>query len=131
MRGLGAMKTKKQLLRAIRKETKPQKGFGQWVLVLEHRRVSENVGLLLVEAQLNGKTEWSGSMSVNLPEQKKYGPDGRELPGDWEALAIRQSRYNVFTFEMRGKSILEVAKTFIKRSFEEGKLQDIIPWGKG
>ena len=124
------MKTKKQLLRAIRKETKPQKGFGQWILVLEHRRVSENVGLLLAEAQLNGKPEWSGSMSVNLPEQKKYGPDGKELQGEWDTLTVGQSRYNVFTFEMRGKSILEVVKGFLKRSLEEGKIQDIIPWGK-
>lgn len=69
-------------------------------------------------------------MSVNLPEQKKYGPDGKELPGEWELLAVRHSRYNVFTFEMRGKSVLEAAKAFIKRSVEEGKLQDILPWGK-
>ncbi len=93
MRRAGALKSKKQLLSAIRRETKPAKGFGQWIVVLEHRRVSENVGLLVVDAQLNGKTEWSGSMSVNLPEQKKYGPDGKALPSGWETLSVGQGRY--------------------------------------
>ena len=125
------MRTKKQLLRAIREQTKPPKGFGQWILVLEHRRLTADVGLLLVEAQLDGKNEWSGSISVNLPEQKKFGPDGREIPSDWEKLAPGQSLHNVLTFEMRGKSLVELAKGFIKRSVEEGKLQDLLPWGKG
>jgi hypothetical protein len=125
------MQSKKKLLLAIRKETRPPKGFGQWVLIIEHRRISEDLGLLRVEAQLNGKLEWSGSISVNLPEQKKFGPDGKEIQSDWETLAVGQSRYNVLTFEMRGKSITELAKGFIKRSLEDGKIQDILPWGKG
>lgn len=63
------MQSKKKLLSAVRKETKPLKGFGQWIVVLEHRRISESIGLLLAEAQLDGKTQWSGSISVNLPEK--------------------------------------------------------------
>jgi hypothetical protein len=125
------MQTKRHLLRTIRKETKPPKGFGQWVLILEHRRLTDNLGLFLVEAQLDGKTEWSGSISVDLPEQKKFGPDGTEPASEWEKLTSGQSRYNVLTFEMRGKSVLELGKGFIKRSLEEGKLQDLLPWGKG
>ncbi len=124
------MQSKKQLLRAIRKETKPPKGFGQWLLILEHRRVSKDIGLLVLEAQLDGKAQWSGSMSVNLPEQKKFGPDGSELPGEWDTIGVGQSRFNVFTLELRGKSVMEMAKDYIKRSFEEGKIQDLIPWGK-
>jgi hypothetical protein len=124
------MQSKKQLLRAIRRETKPPKGFGQWILIIEHRRVSKDIGLLVLEAQLNGKPEWSGSMSVNLPEQKKFGPDGTKLQGDWETVGVGQSRFNVLTLELRGKSVIELAKEYIKRSFEEGKIQDLIPWGK-
>jgi len=124
------MQSKKKLLSAIRKETKPPKGFGQWVVIIEHRRISENVGLLLGEAQLDGKLQWSGSISVNLPEQKKFGPDGNEIQGEWETLNPGQSRFNVLTLEMRGKSVAELIKGFIKRSFEDGKLQDILPFGK-
>jgi hypothetical protein len=125
------MHSKKQLLRAIRKETKPPKGFSQWVLVLEHRRVSDDLGLYLVEAQLDGKGEWSGSLSVTLPEQRKLGADGQEIPGEWDKLLPGQSRYSVLTFEMRGKSLIDLAKGFIKRTLEEGKLQDLLPFGKG
>ncbi len=125
------MQSKKQLLRVIRKETKPPKGFGQWLLVIEHRRITDTLGLLLVEAQLDGKNEWSGSITVNLPEQKKSAPDGQEIPSDWEKIAPGESRYNILTFEMRGKSIVELTKGFFKRSIEEGKLQDLLPWGKG
>ena len=124
------MQTKKKLLRAIRKETRPPKGFGQWVLVLEHRRLTDRLGLLLVEAQLDGNTEWSGSISMNLPEQKKLGLDGKELASDWDKLAPGQSSYNVLTFEMRGKSVVELVKGFIKRSIESGKIQDLLPFGK-
>ena len=97
------MQSKKQLLAAIRKGTKPPKGFSQWVLILEHRKLSDSVGLMVVEAQLNGKPEWSGSFSANLPEKPKFGPDGAELPGEWSDLKSGQSRYNVLTFEIRGK----------------------------
>lgn len=124
-------RTKKQLLKAIRKETKLAKGFGQWVLVLERRRLSEAVGLLRVEAELDGKPEWSGSMSVNLPEPKKFGPDGHQLPGDWETVRPGESAFNVFTLELRGKSLIESAKGWIKRSFENGKIQDLLPFVKG
>jgi hypothetical protein len=82
-----------------------------------------------VEAFWNGKPQWSGSMTVNLPEKKKFGPDGKELRSDWEGIAPGQSRHNIFTLEVRGKSVVELAKGFFKRSLEEGKIQDILPWG--
>lgn len=123
--------TKKQLRRAIRKETKPQKGFSQWLITLEQRKISEEVGLFRVEAELDGKLQWSGAVSVNLPETKKFDPTGREIPSDWDKVAPGKSLFNVFTLETRGKSVVEVAKGWLKRSFEEGKIQDIIPFVKG
>ena len=125
------MQSKKRLLSAIRKETKPLKGFGQWIVVLEHRRISEGLGLLLAEAQLDGKIQWSGSISVNLPEKTKFGPDGKAIPGEWETLEPGQSRFNLITAEIRGKSIVELVTGFKKRSFEDGKIQDFFPFGKG
>lgn len=126
-----AKQIKKQLVKAIRKETTPPKGFGQWVLVLERRRLSEAVGLLRLEAELDGKPEWSGSMLVNLPKPKKFGLDGQQLTGDWDNVAPGQSAFNVFTLEVRGKSLTESAKGWIKRSFENGKIQDLLPFVKG
>jgi len=125
-----AKQTKKQLLKVIRKETKPPKGFGQWVIVLERRRLSENLGLLRLEAELDGKAEWSGSMSVALPEPKKHAPDGSELPGDWDNIAPGESGFHIFTLELRGKTLIESAKSWIKRSFEDGKIQDFLPFVK-
>ena len=125
------MQSKKQLLRTIRKETKPPKGFGQWVLVLEHRRISDAVGLFRVEAHNDKKLEWSGAISINLPEPKKFAPGGTELVSDWEKLAPGQSSFNLLTLEMRGKSVFEVAKGWLKRSFEDGKIQDVLPWFRG
>lgn len=66
----------------------------------------------------------------NLPEQKKFGPDGQEIPSEWEKVTPGRSRYNVLTFEVRGKSVVELVKGLIKRSVTDGKLQDFIPWGK-
>lgn len=125
-----SMHSKKKLLGTIRRETKPPRGFGQWILVIERRCVSESVGLLRVEAQLDGKLEWSGSVSIDLPEQKKYGPDAKEIQSEWETLEVGQSRFNILTFEMRGKSVAELVKGYIKRSLEEGKIQDLLSWGK-
>jgi len=118
--------SKRQLLKIIRKASRPPKGFGQWVLVLERRRLSDKLGLLRVEAELDGKAEWSGSISVGLPEAKKFGPDGTVIPGEWENIAIGESGFNVFTLELRGKSLIESAKGWLKRSFDEGKIQDVI-----
>lgn len=125
-----AKQTKKQLLKIIRKETKPPKGFGQWVIVLERRRLSEHLGLLRLEAALDGKPGWSGAMSVALPEARKVGPDGKELPGDWDNIPAGESGFHVFTLELRGKTLIESAKGWIKRSFEDGRLQDFLPFLK-
>ena len=126
-----AKQARKQLLKAIRKETRPPKGFGQWVLIVERRRLSENLGLLRVEAELDGNPEWSGSMSAALPEAKKFAPDGKELPGDWDNIAPGESGFHIFTLELRGKTLIESVKGWIKRSFEDGKIQDFIPFVKG
>ncbi len=125
--------SKNQLLRTIRKETKPPNGFGQWIFILECRRLSDSVGLLRLEAHNDKKLEWSGALSVNLPEPKRFSPDGKELVSsvNWDKLTPGQSSFNVLTVETRGKSVLEVAKGFFKRSFESGKLQDVLPWVKG
>lgn len=122
---------RKELLKTIRKETRPPKGFGQWVLVLERRRQSETLGLLRLDAESDGKPEWSGSMSVALPEAKKFGPDGNELPGDWDNIAPGESKFNIFTLELRGKTLMESAKGWIKRSFDDGRIQDLFLFVKG
>ena len=70
-------------------------------------------------------------MSVNLPEPKKFGPDGQELPGEWDNIPPGESAFNVFTLELRGKSLIESAQGWIKRSFENGKIQDLLPFVKG
>ena len=69
-------------------------------------------------------------MSIALPEAKKVGPDGKELPGDWDNIPSGESGFNVFTLELRGKTLIETAKRWIKRSFEDCRLQDFLPFVK-
>ena len=124
--------SKKQLLRTIRKETKPPKGFNQWVVILEAKKLSLELGLLRAEAYSDKRLEWSGSLSVSLPQPKNFAPDGRELPQtpDWDKLAVGQSSYTTLTTEMRGKTFFEGVKDFAKRSLGEGKAQDFLPLSK-
>jgi hypothetical protein len=119
---------KKQLLRTVRKATKPKKGFDQWVLTIERRKLTPDVGLFRVEAEFNGRPEWSGSVSVTLPEAKRFGPDGAELPSEWDQLAVGASAFNVLTAEVRGRTIVETAMGWIKRTFEEGSAKDVFPF---
>ncbi len=72
-------RTKKALVRTILKQTKPPKGFIQSYFVFEQRRVSEDIGLLRLEGYDKNKLSWSGSLSVNVPQGKTYGADGRRL----------------------------------------------------
>lgn len=127
------MQSKKQLLRAVLRESRPPKGFGQWILIFEARRLSDSLGLVRLEGYTDKKLEWSGGLSMNLPQPATVGPDGKEVTGsiNWEKLEPGQSRFSVLTFEMRGKSLLEEAKGFFERSFKEGKFQDFLPWFKG
>ena len=124
--------SKKQLLRAIRKETRPQKGFGQWIFIFEAKKVTDALGLIRVEGYSDKRLEWSGSLSVNLPQAKTFGPDGKELAGqvEWDKLTAGESTHCVLTMEMRGKTLWEGAKDMVKRSVAEGKLQDIFPLAK-
>jgi hypothetical protein len=123
--------TKKELLRAIRKETKPPTGFGQWVIIFEAKKLTQNLGLIRLEGYSDKRLEWSGSLSIPLPQAKTYGPDGREqTPSpNWDTLVVGASRYSVLTMEMRGKTLWEGAKGLMKRSISEGKIQDFLKLG--
>jgi hypothetical protein len=124
--------SKKQLLRAIRKESKPPKGFGQWIAIIEARRVSEHLGLIRLEWYSNSKLEWSAGLSVNLPQVKVVSPDGKEIAAsiEWDKLGPGESTFNVLTCEMRGKSIWEATQGFFRRSLSDARIQDFLPWIK-
>ena len=118
----------------MRKETRPPKGFTQWYFILEQRRLTDDLGVARLEGYENSKLDWSGGLSVNIPKERMIGPDGKELPlaGDWDKIPVGQSTFMMLTFESRGKTMWENVGGFVKRSFSEGKLQDLfsLPWGK-
>ena len=128
------MQSKKHLVRMMRKETRPPKGFTQWYFILEQRRLTDDLGVARLEGYENSKLDWSGGLSVNIPKERMIGPDGKELPlaGDWDKIPVGQSTFMMLTFESRGKTMWENVGGFVKRSFSEGKLQDLfsLPWGK-
>ncbi len=65
---------------------------------------------------MDGKTQWSGSISFKLPEKTQFGPAGKAIPGEWETIERGQSLFNMITVEIRGKSIMEPVTSFMKRS---------------
>ena len=94
--------SKKELLRAIRKETRPPAGFGQWVIIFEAKKLTEDLGLVRLEGYSDKRLEWSGSLSIPLPQAKTFGPDGKELTPspNWDTIAVGASRFSVLTMEM-------------------------------
>lgn len=120
------MKTDKktEILKALKKERPKQGKFNHNIVVMEQKKISEKLGMLRFEWYAEDTLEGSGSFAFPIQNPVEGNPD------QWSKLAIGQSEYYALSIDLKAKSIAQMVGAFFRRSLEEGKLQDLLPFGK-
>lgn len=116
--------TKKELIKILKKEQQGLKNYAGIIIVLEQKRISEELGILKAEYYDGNKIEYTGGITVSLGKSGESEPSNNISP--WDKLKPGQSEYIGIYLQARGKSVAEKIGQFIKRSIEESKLQDVI-----
>jgi len=116
--------TKKELIKILKKEQETFKNYAGMIIMVEQKRVSEEMGILKFEYYEGNKIEYTGGITVSLGKPVESPPSKNTSP--WDKLKPGQSDYIGFYLQARGKSFAEKIGQFIKRSIEESKLQDLI-----
>ncbi len=117
-------KKKKELLRLLKKERPKIKKFNYNVFVIEVKKVADTNGMLKFEWYFNDELNSTGSFIMPLESDlEKQAPE-------WQKLKVGENEYYALTFDMKAKSIAKIIGGFFKRSLEEGKFQDLLPWAK-
>ncbi len=104
--------TREEVLKAVQGSL--QKGHGRYVLLIEHQKISNRLGVVKGELFQNGKMILSGKMT-QLPEPEEEG-------FNWDILKNGESYFEAFSLDYKGKSVSDLVKEGLKKSIGEGKL---------
>lgn len=118
---------KRQLLRALKHEHARGRRaveYQRFTVLVEIKRVSQQLGLVKCEYYDGTTPSFVGSLLA--PISASTGQ-----PSTWDGLAEGASRYFGIALDTREKSFREQVGGFMKRTFEEARLQDFLPWAKG
>lgn len=120
--------TKEEIIKALKEENPPIDSGGkynQYFLVVEIKRLTPRLGIYKGEFYHNDTLDYRGSLLIPLSNNDTG--NGNNEPSVWKSIAVGESNYYGLSLDTRELTLGEKFSQFIKRSFEEGKLQDFIP----
>lgn len=93
--------------------------YSQLILIVETKKVKDNLGIIKGEYYVNGTLDYKGSSLFPL-----FNISNQSV---WNQLKIGENAYYGFTFDSREMKIPEKVIGFFNRSFEGATIQDFIP----
>lgn len=105
--------TKDEILQSL-VDDKELEGFEKYILIIEHKKLSDTIGIIQGELIQNDKVILRGKMT-ELPESL---PDSF----DWDILDVGKSFFNGFSLDYQGESISHMIVQGVKKSIKEGKI---------
>lgn len=105
--------SKKEIISALLDDQELE-GFGKYILIIEHRKVNKDIGIIKGELIQNDKIILRGKMT----EFPQRGPDSF----DWDILDVDESFFDGFSLDYKGESISQMIIQGVKKSIKEGKI---------
>ena len=105
--------SKEEILEAL-SDNKKLEGFGKLILLIEHKKISNTIGLITAELLQNNKIVLIGKTTV-FPESL---PDSF----DWGKLAIGESCFDGFSLDYKGEKLSQLIIQGFKNSIKNGKI---------
>lgn len=101
--------TRKEIIGAL-KEEQSLEDFDNYILIIEKKKVSDNIGLFGGELLQNDKIIARGKVTIppNTP--------------DWNELELGESSFQGFCLDLKGESLSEIITEGIKNRLKDGKL---------
>ncbi|MBU0460395.1 MAG: hypothetical protein KKH52_03650 [Nanoarchaeota archaeon] len=120
--------TKEEVIEILKKENQPidnNHKYSQMILILEIKKVKENVGILKGEYYKGDTVEYKGSLLLPL------GKPNPNSQSQFDGMNVGEYKFFGFTLDSREEKLPEKVLNFFKRSFEDATLQDFIPFTGG
>lgn len=116
IKGVKKDKLRIDLIRTIKNQLQPDDKYPPWFVVIETRKIAGRYKMIVGGVYCGTKLEFQGSITNEIDKNDlkfQQLPDGKIDTA-------------VITLAARGKSLFEQSKDFLKRTFEEGNLMDVI-----
>ncbi len=114
--------SKKEILEILKDEnpiTVNNEKYSQLILIIETKKVKENLGIIKGEYYVDGTLNYKGSSLFPL-----FNISDQSI---WKQLNVGENAYYGFTLDSREMKIPEKLIGFFNRSFEGATIQDFIP----
>jgi len=105
--------TKDEIINAL-KEEKVEKGFHQFLVILEINKKCENLCLIKGELLKNNDVVLKGKLAV-LPEMSP-------IEVDWDIMEVGESQILGFTIEHKEETLFDIIREGIKNCLRKGKI---------
>lgn len=105
--------SKEEIINALFDDEK-LKDFEQFILILERKKVSENIGIIKGELIQNDDIVLRGKIAIN--------PNSATDNFNWNDLEIGKSNFIGFSLDYKGETLYELFVEGLKNSIRDGKL---------
>src|SRR3989338_6716017 len=106
--------TKKEVLNILLKEIPKQNKMEKYILIVEHKKINDSLGIIKAEILKNGKTILVGSMT-SLPQKS-------EESFNWDILQAGESFFDGFSADFGKETLGSMIKEGLKNSIKSGKI---------
>ena len=106
--------SKNDIIDTLLKEDPKPKKFEKLIIVIEHKKINNVLGLVKGEVLQNQKVVLKGSMTC-IPEKT-------EESFNWDILEVGQSYFEGYSLDYKGETIGSLIKQGLKKSIKEGKI---------
>ena len=117
--------TKEEIMQILKEENPPVgeiNQYNQLFLIIEFKKINERIGIIKGELYGNEQLEYRGSILLPLFKTEA------DQQSTWNSIEVGKSIFYGMSFDTRELGLTEKVGDFIGRSFEEGKIQDFIPF---
>ena len=101
--------TRKEIIDALKEEQKLE-GFENYILIIEKKKVSNNIGL------------WGGELLQNDKVLARGKATMPQTSPDWDELEVGESIFQGFCLDLKGEKLSDVMIEGIKNRLKEGRI---------
>jgi len=107
-----------KIIKAIKGSLQPTDKFPLCIVTFHTKKLLKKHKTVLINVYLDNQLEYQATFTAAINETDK----------NWQEAPIGKSEFAVLTLSSRDKNFWSKAVDFVKRSFEDGKIQDFLPW---
>lgn len=106
--------TKKEVVQAV-SDDDALNGFEKYALIIEHKKLSNNVGMIKAELLQNNKILLRGKIA-KFPERQQ------DSSFNWEMLKVGESYFEGYSLDFKGATFSQKIIDGFKKSITEGRI---------